>query len=655
MGWGMWNGTGVNGSDPGWWTVAQEASVEMNFTGTGLTFDLTLSDPSKYETIITINSTVPPASAISNDTSVSSLPWGRHMFRLNLTRVSSNTSQSLTKKSDRTQRSDVDHTRFSSLPKTRPYSHLEDTSRIHNFDRAQQVNDESDFLDIGGSFQETDLGWAKLNGVVGQMGSSQTSGSRNETIDDTAWRDWRVVLTPGWNMLEGPTGASNWIDNTDVQNELPTLSNDYNSSISFTSQPDAATTILFSGSAFWAYGISGPEEGTYEVGLDGQSQGVFNASTPQRVYSSVLFHTSGLKEGNHSVVLKNKDGRLSFDKAVIWSGLTFAPIVNTNTSSTPVSTPSSTPNAIVNHRLDIPAIAGISAGAAALILLVLLWAIWACVRRRRRSFTAHQADPKMTTFWRWSANKSKTSSNFFRLATPTSATFDPHFRFPSPSSLLYPHPQTFPINTNIFNGSQKGKSFFKFSSPVKTPTSLPDTIISEVNVQRSNHPFRTHPSGQITNEVIEKNVISRMKGAEVIVNPLDGGNINRMKSFQKENTLSPAISTALSGQTNSPLTQLRLEHDESYFPKMKSKASISSKMTFGMSELGGILDGYKITSIDRNDKNDLKAFLDQGPPEEIGKTFVDLEQQPSKKRFFGKSEGRPKSSESARMGGKGYF
>ncbi|EIW69919.1 hypothetical protein TREMEDRAFT_20077, partial [Tremella mesenterica DSM 1558] len=100
---------------------------------------------------------------------------------------------------------------------------------------------------------------------------------RNETIDDTAWRDWRVVLTPGWNMLEGPTGASNWIDNTDVQNEFPTLSNDYNSSISFTSQPDAATTILFSGSTFWAYGISGPKEGTYEVDLDGQSQGVFNA------------------------------------------------------------------------------------------------------------------------------------------------------------------------------------------------------------------------------------------------------------------------------------------------------------------------------------------------------------------------------------------
>jgi hypothetical protein len=42
------------------------------------------------------------------------------------------------------------------------------------------------------------------------VGAAEGEGSVVASVDDTAWRDGRVRLTPGWNMLE--KGASNWIN-----------------------------------------------------------------------------------------------------------------------------------------------------------------------------------------------------------------------------------------------------------------------------------------------------------------------------------------------------------------------------------------------------------------------------------------------------------
>ncbi len=53
--------------------------------------------------------------------------------------------------------------------------------------------------------------WVRFDGVRGGLGTLQTATSGNVTIDDSAWRDWTVLLTPGWNMLE--KNSSNWINN----------------------------------------------------------------------------------------------------------------------------------------------------------------------------------------------------------------------------------------------------------------------------------------------------------------------------------------------------------------------------------------------------------------------------------------------------------
>jgi hypothetical protein len=134
---------------------------------------------------------------------------------------------------------------------------------------------------------------------MGVLVSAQTT---NQTIDDTAWRNWTVILTPGWNMLE--KNASNWINTvsrsrpsasssntslfhptfptpsgrirsaqysksninpdlaqTQFDNEEKTAFRDFNSSISWTEQANAGNAVLFNGEAVWAYGIVGGEAG----------------------------------------------------------------------------------------------------------------------------------------------------------------------------------------------------------------------------------------------------------------------------------------------------------------------------------------------------------------------------------------------------------
>jgi hypothetical protein len=133
---------------------------------------------------------------------------------------------------------------------------------------------------------------------MGVLVSAQTT---NQTIDDTAWRNWTVILTPGWNMLE--KNASNWINTvsrsgsvpsarsstsppgpsvpvseipyaryfkshgnpdpaqTQFDDEEKTAFRDFNSSISWTEQANAGNAVLFEGEAVWAYGIVGGEAG----------------------------------------------------------------------------------------------------------------------------------------------------------------------------------------------------------------------------------------------------------------------------------------------------------------------------------------------------------------------------------------------------------
>jgi hypothetical protein len=123
------------------------STMSLKHSGTGVTFGLSYSSAAWTASVL-VNSTIPPSSATQSAGAVTSLPYGRHFITLNLS--SSNSSAS------------------------------------------------------------GDTSWARLNGVTGDLGTMITAQTVNQTIDDTAWRNWTVVLTPGWNMLE--QNASNWIN-----------------------------------------------------------------------------------------------------------------------------------------------------------------------------------------------------------------------------------------------------------------------------------------------------------------------------------------------------------------------------------------------------------------------------------------------------------
>lgn len=57
--------------------------------------------------------------------------------------------------------------------------------------------------------------WIRFDGASVTLNSLVVAGTRNETVDDTAWREWRVILSPGWNMLE--QNESNWINGVSWQ------------------------------------------------------------------------------------------------------------------------------------------------------------------------------------------------------------------------------------------------------------------------------------------------------------------------------------------------------------------------------------------------------------------------------------------------------
>lgn len=49
-----------------------------------------------------------------------------------------------------------------------------------------------------------------FTGATVQLGTLSGASSINATVDDSNWRDWKVLLSPGWNMME--KGESNWIN-----------------------------------------------------------------------------------------------------------------------------------------------------------------------------------------------------------------------------------------------------------------------------------------------------------------------------------------------------------------------------------------------------------------------------------------------------------
>ena len=76
---------------------------------------------------------------------------------------------------------------------------------------------------------------------------------------------------------------SNWINDTQIEQERQTRAQNFNDSLSWTEHRRAYTTILLEGEQVWVYGLSGGEAGAYEVLVDGLVRGRYEGAGGPRV------------------------------------------------------------------------------------------------------------------------------------------------------------------------------------------------------------------------------------------------------------------------------------------------------------------------------------------------------------------------------------
>ena len=83
-------------------------------------------------------------------------------------------------------------------------------------------------------------------------------------------------------------------------------------------------TGIVAGSHVEIYGVVGPSDGPYMVQLDGGSLTMLNASRTRSSPEMVLYQTSGLNSGNHTVRITNSPftgQTLNVDYAVVGQSL----------------------------------------------------------------------------------------------------------------------------------------------------------------------------------------------------------------------------------------------------------------------------------------------------------------------------------------------
>ncbi|KAK8850481.1 hypothetical protein IAR55_004399 [Kwoniella newhampshirensis] len=526
------SGVDGNGTDSGMVTYGNGAKVEINCTGTGIAFDLTYGRPD--QTSYTTTLTI---------------------------------NGTLHNESDQT----------SPLTATRlPIGRHSCALAFHSSDTTK---------DDG----------VRVNGATCLLGTLEGPKTKNVTIDDTAWRDWEVILTPGWNMLE--RASSNWINTTQYDAELLTSGRDYNGSISWTEQANAGNTIYFQGSAVWVYGIVGGEAGSYEVLLDNTTQGVFDASGGSRVYNQVLYHTSNLADTKHALSLRNVDQgkRLSFDRLEALSNLLSEPappLPSSTSDADPISTfhPTLTSNtsaaaaATTSRGLSHGAIAGIVIAALVVFLALLAWPVIAWRRVRRRNEETSASDEKSAAsapavFSRWSVWSGMTSTTgssahpFTRLPEPVRVSA---IRFPSIRGSRTPPPNS--------AGSQR--SFLKIgdrrttdsgtamSVGVGSPLSHMRTV-GRNDISKPIITTKTMSEGDRSRDIIpdlESSSIGNdeqdasSSGFNLPIQPVPvprqgnhgSGEVPALQAGQMSNSnrISSPLVAALSGKTASPLAQL---------------------------------------------------------------------------------------------------
>jgi hypothetical protein len=133
--------------------------------------------------------------------------------------------------------------------------------------------------------------------------------------------------------------------------------------MSWTDQQGGNSTIRFNGSTVWVNGVGGAEGGSFEVLIDNVSQGMFDASGGPKVFNQIMYFTSGLTEGPHTLSLINRGGRLSFDYLMASSGLVDAATVPIAAPSPVKYVPSSTASLRAETSLTATTISAVPAAA----------------------------------------------------------------------------------------------------------------------------------------------------------------------------------------------------------------------------------------------------------------------------------------------------
>lgn len=245
--------------------------------------------------------------------------------------------------------------------------------------------------------------YALLRGVRGSLAQEPGPGAWNLTLDDSL-RNSSVVLNDGWSRLSADTDrhAETITNETLAGLEEPQLAQSWEGTLAVAEQPGAAVQLGFSGSAVWVYGPAGGPFGEYAVQLDGHDVGHYGAQGGNTAYQSLLYHTSGLREGNHKLRLTCVSGRIGFDRLIASNGLVAlsAPKQVYGTLAVPTTTVAPTHGFIPMKNTDTPSAAPAKGGGSntttaiaasvgtigGLIVLTLLgFLIWTCcVRKRRR-------------------------------------------------------------------------------------------------------------------------------------------------------------------------------------------------------------------------------------------------------------------------------
>lgn len=221
-----------------------------------------------------------------------------------------------------------------------------------------------------GSGASLDIDFVQLHDQIGSAGDKLMT----TTIDDT---DPRIQLGPS---------ASSW----DVNNSSAFM----NSTLHFSSDPNAVVSMEFAGDAIAIYGTVAPDHADVKIQIDGQSVNVNGGTGVSRLYTqTLLYYANNLGPQQHELVMTSvpRAGSpyIDLDSISVYSapsGISSGASMNGNSTANNQSgtnTPASATHTGAKSTSNANAALIGSAVAAAVAFIALLAALFYVLRRRR--------------------------------------------------------------------------------------------------------------------------------------------------------------------------------------------------------------------------------------------------------------------------------